>query len=68
MAVDTRDERGAAIGFLHPWQPTLPLADNSVDEVDRPQVVAAWPGILSGAPVLPTYKHVTYITRSVIKR
>lgn len=49
---DTRDKRASAIGSRRlPWlrRFTLPLADGSLDQGDRQQVVQVYRGILAGA-------------------
>lgn len=64
MAVDTRNERGAAISFGAPHRPILPDPDAAAEgQDDRQQVGYIWPGLLVGGavPGQPTVKRWAFV-------
>lgn len=59
MAIDTRNERAACLGFLLSFRTVLPNPDAPADEQDdRQQVSFTWPGLLVGGAIVgqPTNK------------
>lgn len=51
MAVDTRDERAACLGFLLSFRTVLPNPDAEAEgQLDRQQISFTWPGIAVGGP------------------
>ena len=42
MAVDTRNRRAAVLSFMQPGRPPFPLADGTVDDIDRYQMLGVY--------------------------
>ena len=54
MAMDTADERAAALGMFLWALARLPLPDSTMEEEDRPQILGYYNGIGADEPVAPT--------------
>ena len=52
--IDSRDKRAGAIAAGRPWIVIAPIADGTIDQADRQQIVNVYPGILAGEPVTVT--------------
>lgn len=53
MAVDTRNRRAAVLSFMQPGRPPFPLADGTIEDIDRFQmlgVYGAYVGTISYQP------------------
>ena len=51
MAIDTRDERAAVIGFKQPVPRVFPNPDGSLaSQADRQQIAGEYPGVLANPP------------------
>lgn len=48
--IDTREKRAGAISAGIPFIVISPIADASIDQADRQQIIDVYPGILAGAP------------------
>jgi hypothetical protein len=64
VALDSRDQRAAAINVGSPWRGLLPAPDGSVDELDRPQAMFLYR--MEADPLVPVVVRIRTKTRAAI--
>lgn len=53
MAIDTFNEKLALIEYLEPYHVGIPVSNDGLDQADKQQLLAEYPGFLWGVPELP---------------
>ena len=64
MAVDTRDKRASAVGFVLTSRLAPPLPDGSFNQADRQHIAYSYRGILATAPSTDVFSGYTIRDRN----
>ena len=64
MAIDTRNERASILNYSLPWG-VYPNPDGTLDQADRQQIAALYPGILAQVAALANgFVHSTFTSKT----